>query len=638
MSTPSIFATETSGGLPPIADLQPESRKHNKLLNHLLRLLDGSEEEMSRFYSRWRANEMRAQAFITLPDYEKIIKTMNNDGKPPKITSITVPHIFATISTIVTYLIHTFAGHRPIFQIGASKAESEQAARMMELVLQYNADHIRLVRRFFQFFHDAELYGVGVMRTQWTTEFKSRTIQMPTPTTVLGIGVPGTEEMFPTTQRRLVFEGTDVQSVDPFLFFPDPRVPMNEANRRGEYVFWRTFEGRHMLKKAEADGLVHFIDAVPEHVVRPRFEGTSARSALVGGEPQPGDQTDGRYAKANLANYVQIDQGTVEIVPADFGLNDSTLPEKWLFSVGNRKQIIQAQPFKSDHDMHPVVVAEPYSLGYGFGQPGVSDYLAPIQDALSWFINSHVYNVRTALNNMFVVDPTAINVPDLQKPEPGKIIRLKDQAIGKDVRSVIQQLGVTDVTQSHISDAQVFLRMGDALSAVTDNLRGVQQAGGRKTATEVRVSGESAVSRLAAQAKKYSAQSMTDLTEQMTLNAMQFLSQAFYLNIVGIEGITTPLTISPGMIQGDFDYPVHDGTLPLDKVAMVDTWKELLITVSQDPNLSQRYDAGAMFEWIAQLSGAKNLSRFKVAPNEAMQQQATAGNMVPLEELQSLGG
>ena len=56
------------------------------------------------------------------------------------------------------------------------------------------------------------------------------------------------------------------------------------------------------------------------------------------------------------------------------------------------------------------------------------------------------------------------------------------------------------------------MKLGDSLSSVNDNLRGVQASGGRKTATEVRTSGEAGASRLAAHSTLISAQAIVDLT------------------------------------------------------------------------------------------------------------------------------
>jgi hypothetical protein len=439
-----------------------------------------------------------------------------------------------------------------------------------------------------------------------------------------------------------VFSGNWVESVDPFMFFPDPRVPMAEVNRRGEFVFWRTFEGKHVLKRLEMEGKVRWIDAAPGMPTnREGQDNPSSRAVLSAGDSHPGFDME---ADAGPTETFQIDQGTIDIIPAELGLSDSEKVEKWLFTIANKGQIIQAEPYDSDHGFHPVVVSEPYSMGYGFGQPGLMDYLGPLQDVISWFVNSHIQNVRTAINNMFIVDPSMVEMQDLKNPEPGKIIRLKRAAYGQDVRTALQQLAVTDITRGHIVDLQAFFRIADSISGVNDNLRGLQESGGRKTATEVRTAGDAGASRLAAHGRMISAQSLTTLTEMMSVNTQQLLDQEFELQVLGQDGMVNPIKIGPEHVVGDFYYPINDGTLPIDRVAMLDVWKELFLAIVGNPLLAAQYDAPKIFEYVAKLGGADNLSSFRLQmqpqmmPDGQVQQQMQAGNVMPVPGMAGKNG
>lgn len=623
-------------GQNPLDLLKPETDQHKYVLNYLLDRIKFSEGEMRKFYPRWRINERKYQAYVSLPNYAQQLKTMNDTGQPPKVVSIVIPYTFATISTIVTYLIHTFAGRKPMFQVATHKGEAVGAAKNMETVLQYNADHSRLIKHLFQFFQDGQMYGVGVMRNMWKREENVRTIWVPEVDQLGG----GGERKVKRREKSVSYEGNDICGIDPYNFLPDPRVPMSEVHRKGEFVFWKAHEGRHKLKKLEAAGKVKWVDAAGTRQFSKwdsEDQDPSDRSLTTGGESSPGRMP----AHDSVQQYYEVHQGTCEIIPAELGLGESNVPEKWLFTVLNKKQIIQAEPLALDHDMHPVVVTEPYTMGYSFGQPSMADYLNNIQDGLSWLINSHMDNVRTALNNMFVIDPSKVEVQDMKEPGAGKLIRLKKSAYGQDVRTAVNQLQVHDVTTNHVKDFQLFMSIGDALSSITDNLRGLQDSGGRKTATEVRTAGEASASRLAAQSRLISAQGMVDLTEQMSMNLQQNLSEEFFMEIVGQDGMTNSIRINPEHLVGDFHYPVHDGTLPLDRVAMLDVWKEILLGVGQSPVLSQRFSLPSIFEYVAELGGAKNIEQFRIEQGspEQIEQQAAAGNVVPMDQaLQGLQG
>ena len=616
-----------------IERLRPKSLLHDKVLSYLNTRLDASERKMSKFYPRWNANEKRIQAWIDLPNWEQQLKEANQQGKPPKVVQIVVPYAFATINTITTYLTEVLGGRNPIFQLNAAKSEAVTAAKNMEIVLQYQADHTRFLRHLHQFNQDSQLYGVAIFRTMWDVVKKRRTRVRK----VEQKGFDGTvtgSEYIRDRELATTYEGNTIECQDPFLFFPDPMVPMCEVNKRGEFVFWRTFQGLHWLKKMEADGSFMWVDEVARGTYSTNNQSLTERSRrdlLSGGEASGSLM---RMTEGKGTAYHQIDEGTCEIIPAELGLGDSTDPEKWLFTWANKNRILRAEPFEADHDMHPVAVAEPYSLGYGFGQPGMADYLGPLQDTMSWLVNSHIQNIRGFLNNMLVVDPSMIEMQDLKNPEPGKLIRLKRAAYGQDVRTAVHQLQQVDVTSGHIKDMSVIMSLGERITAATDNRMGLQDSGGRKTATEVRTSAEAGASRLASQARIISAQAMVDVSEIMVLNTQQYISDDFYMQVVGVKGENEPVNITPEMLVGDFHYPVHDGTLPLDKVALLDVWKEIFVAVSQDPLLRQEFSISKIFEFVAELGGAKNIGTMKVQMNmqspEAIAAGAQAGNLVPL--------
>lgn len=603
--------------------LKPGSDLHKKVLEYLKKKLHDSERSMANFYARWQSAEIRHQAYLSLPEKERQLKRMADTGNIPEITSIVVPYSMATINVIVTYLLNVFTGRKPMFTLGTYNKDFTKSAQYQEQILQQNADHTRLVRHMYQFLNDGQVYGLGVMRVLWKIEKRNRTKGVgPNPLSG-GVEIKG-------RFLQATYEGNDVLSIDPFMFFPDPRVPMVDVARKGEFVFWRTFEARHRLLIAQKMGDLKWVLAAGDPPKDLRSDSTRNRQS------QRNAQTFSREGSA-VFDLDQIDQGTIFIIPAELGLSEAETPEQWMFTIANKRQIIQAEPFEYDHSMHPVVVNEPYTNGYGFGHNSMVDYLSPIQDAMSWLVNSRMYNVRAALNNMFLADPSRIEIEDLKGSKPGKIIRVKAGAYGQDVRTMLSQLQVADVTQSHVQDLRLFMQLGDVLSAVTDAMKGGQQdSGGRKTAVEVRTKLEASASRLASMARLISAQGVVDLAEQMSENIMQFMSQQRAVEVFGKNGLEL-VNISPGQIVGDFYYPVHDGTLPIDKVAMLDVWKELYIGILKDPQLRTSFDIVKLLVYIADLGGARNLDQFQlqrpqeqVMPDEQVEAGVAAGNLVPL--------
>lgn len=613
----------------PIDMLKPGSRIHNHTMDYLLKRLWDAERSMTKFHPRWRVNEMRNQAWIDLNKFDRVMRDANESGKPPKAVDIVIPYQFSTLSTLATYMMQVFAGRQPFLNVGTYGANVENAMKL-EIVLQYQLDHNRALRWWWHWFNDMGLYGVGILINKWRVKTGLRTSPASYPVLDVMTG-QWTQETIREQRERVIYEGNEIFSQDPFMFYPDPRVPMVDVASRGEYVFWRNFEGKHTLKRLEEKGVYRWIDATPE-TVADKAEGQllSARHLLTGGDPHAGGPWDWQIV-TGPGSY-QVDTCSIDIVPRELGLGESERVQKWIFTVVNRSQIVSAAPQIEDHGEHPVIVAEPFGAGYDFGSAGMADYVGPLQDSMSWFLNSHMENVRSAINNQFVVDPFAVEMKDVNRPGPGKTIRMKRSAINRDVRTAIQQLPVADVTRGHIDSMDTFFEIGQRVSAISENLQGIQDSGGRKTATEVRTATEAGVSRLAALARVISSQGMTALTNQMSLNTQQFMTTEFYVRVVGPEGLMHPINISPDAIAGDFYYPINDGTLPSDKVALLDIWQQMLVGVLQDPELRATYSVPKIFEFVAELGGAKNIKSFRlqVQDQAQIQQGAQQGNLAPI--------
>lgn len=634
-----VDAWPTYPGGDPI-DVLEDKEIHDRVLRYLVDRIEFSERKMCQFYPRWRVNEKKVQAYINLSKMDKVLENMNKSGRPPQIVNIVMPYEFATVWTIVTYLMQVFCGRRPLFTVSANSSEFVDNAAAMEQYLQYNAEHIKLVNTLYSFIQNSQVYGLGVMRSNWVVEKRYRTMRSSQEQQDFFGNITGQTQ---TKSRELVtvFEGNEVVDQDPFMFFPDPRVPMTEVNRKGEWVAWRDFIGLHILKQMEADGDIKYLSKVGSKVPVNNESNTGDMSDSVRALRAQGDSTPGQEpGDRNVQNFIQIDQGSFDIIPAELGLGEEKTPQKFIFTIGNKRQIIQAAKLEFDHGMHPVCVTEPLMLGKGFGNLGMADMLGPIQDSITWLLNSHMDNVRRTLNNQFIVDPSMVEMQDLRKPGPGKHIRLKRTAYGLDVRQAIYQLSVTDVTRSHVGDLDVIMRMGEKMSSVTENMMGLQDRGGRKSATEVRRAGDAGGSRLAMMATLISSQAICDLAEQMSINTQQYLSDDFQKTVLGKDSLATPINLSAQTLTGDFNFPVHDGTLPVDKVAMLDVWKEILIAVMQDQELRQTFSVPKMFEWVAKLGGAQNISSFKIemSPMQTILKQLQAGNMVPANEAGGLTG
>lgn len=113
-------------------------------------------------------------------------------------------------------------------------------------------------------------------------------------------------------------------------------------------------------------------------------------------------------------------------------------------------------------------------------------------------------------------------------------------------------------------------------------------------------------------------------------------------NIIGDPFVN----VTPEDILGFYDFVPVDGTLPVDRFAQASLWKEIFAQVRNMPQeVAMGYDWAAVFGWMAKLAGLKNIDMFKrqlpnvqARPDEEIEQQVQAGNLIPVSEARNVAG
>jgi hypothetical protein len=344
--------------------------------------------------------------------------------------------------------------------------------------------------------------------------------------------------------------------------------------------------------------------------------------------PRQGDDK-----KKDIKNNIDLFELEIELVPKAWGLGTSPSPEKWVITVANEAVIVSAEPLGLLHDKFTFDIIEHEVEGYALSKRSLLEVLAPLNDTLSWLFNSHMHNVRKAMNDMLVVDPSGVTMKDLTDPEAGRLIRLKPEAYGKDARAFVHQLQVVDVTQNHLRDSQLVMDMMQRIVGVVENAMGQQNRGGRQTATESRITSNFSVNRMKTNAEYYSAMGFQPLSMKLLQTTQQKYKGDKVFRIAGdLMNSKTPIRVRPEDIAGAYDFVPVDGTLPVDRYAQAMVWKEIFSIIASGRMPMAGIDPLGILKHIAFLSGVKDFSRFEIQAQDpnAIQAQVRAGNLVAL--------
>lgn len=610
------------------------SKLHKRISDAVHRRLQMSYRGMNKYYSAFAKAEEQYRAYLPEREADALRRRVRDTSGLPQYTTIEVPYSYATLLTAHTYFTSVFLSRNPIFQYMGrhGRAQSNEAA--VEALIDYSVFAGNILPHLYVWLYDPGKYSFGVVGVYWDREVTTCRKIVEQQAEFFGL------KLSKKVKRELVeevlgFQGNKLFNVRPQDFFPDTRFPLwrfQSGEFCGRYVEipWNeVLEGQRRGSYFNVD--IAAKEAKGEHVGGDVFRdtGSSAVSDI------PNDLVEPLLEKEDAPGVLKAHEFFWRIRPSEWGLATGNKTEIWVFRRTTAGTLVSAMPLGSYLDKFPFSVLETEPDGYNLLPPSMLQMILPLNNVLSWLINTHFYNVRAALNNQFIVDPSMVVMKDLENPNPGKLIRLKPMAMGRDVRTFFHQVQVADVTRSNIADAEVVVGMMQRMNGVSDQIMGMLESGGRRTATESRIGANFGVNRLKTTCEFMSALGFAPLAQQMLANAQQHYSGEMKLRLVGDQAQFANedfLQVTPEMIAGNYDYVPVDGSLPVDRYAQVNLWNQILAQMAQAPAVLANYDISKIFAYVANLGGIKNLNQFRVqvVSDATAAAAARAGNVVPL--------
>ena len=630
-------------------DIRPDSELSKRILLRVTRMAEDSFSKMSQRHAKWNEIDDTLKVYIKPDEYEKLLK--KTDKRRP--TSIVVPYSYATIETIMAYLTKAFLTEST-FQYEGFGPEDTIPAKLLELTVNQQVRRFKSDLEMHTSMRDSLSYGLGVSTVVWSEVWGKRTVMDQKPIYNMWGDSIGSNKIKSNTDA-LLFEGNETIAIDPYKFLPDPNVSVHNI-QAGDFCGWIEFQSYNKLLSDEntGNGLVNV-----KWLKTQRFQNTSSKYAVdnsnrISKRDSYLDHSAGKQTYATVINmYVKVIPKEWKLPPAE-GNPNGEYPEVWLFTVANEGLVLRAQPLGLNHNMFPVAVCAPDYDGYSITPLSRMELIDGLQTTLNWLFNSHVANVRKAINDMLIVDPSLVNMEDLENPEPGKLIRLRRSAWGRGVSDVVQQLQVNDITARNMQDAEQIMVLMQKASAATDSTMGIQRTSSeRVTAQEFSGTMQMAVSRLEHIARIISKQYLMDLAYFHASHTQQLMSKEIYDKAIGnwpdvlmeefgSQGIdpTKPVKIDPFSVLCDFDVIFKDGATNTTDQMSNEFWSRNFGAILQSDKLGM-FDVTRIFRHMARINGAKNVGDFinkggmanaLMQPDKQVMDQVQRGNLVPMDQ------
>ncbi len=586
----------------------------------------------------WSEAEDQVVAYIPETDSDASRRQRRENGEPV-FTTLSIPYTYAQVMAAHTYWTSVFFARTPIHQFAGINGEGEQQVLAMEALIDYQVQVGGMMGPYYIWLYDAAKYGCGILGSYWDNNVVqySRVEEQPGPVDPI-TGQPGPGQLVQTTQRIGAYEGNCGYNISPFDFIHDPRVPLGQF-QKGEFVIVKKQISWNDVVKRKYQGIYTNLELLTGNgLPQSQDTGPKSTSSLVRPEDSLMNEQwrKGFGAESKHPARIYAYEIYVELIPKEWGLGGADYPEKWVFTTTQDMSVLfGCEPLGAIHGMFPFDVAEPEVEAYATYNRGIPEMMRSVQDTMDWLLNTHFFNVRASLNNQFIGDPSMIYMKDVNMSgQPGFFYRLRPSAYGQDVRKAIMQLPVQDITRANMVDLQTMQGIGERILGVNDTILGAM-AGGRKSATEVRTTTGFGISRLKTIAEYLSATAFGPHSQKLVMTSQQYYDGAKKLRIVGDAAQTAGpafLQVSPDMIAGQYSFVPVDGTLPIDRLAQANLWKEIMMSFRFIPQLMQMYDLSKIFAYTAQVAGLKNINQFRIqiADPQVLQAQMQAGNVIPM--------
>ena len=628
--------------------LKANTRLHDILVSRLRSRIELSDRFTRERLSDWDRVDEHMHMFIDLRrNRRRSDETVHPTEKEmPFDSGVVVPLSYAVLQVRLTALMAIFLAREPLIQLKGSGPEDIFAAERLEALLAHDLRQMQSPLIMYAAMQDSEKYGIGTIADQWDQNwghkvnrgieqfmgsnpiFRSAMIE-------LGLN----PQDFEQREWGLISEGNKWRVVDPRALIIDPRVESHDVQNM-EFIGDTVAKSRMFLieRSIENNGPYFNLDVLA------RTGGgqgdTRGSFDRVFGEEHPFKL---RASSAELDRDVfDIAQIQVKLVPNEWGLGSSKLPEIWWFGLANKRVIVRAHRSPYDHNQFGYATLQSNIDVHNNNNPGTMTNLISIQNLANWLYSSHVENVKRFLNDAFVYVPKFFELSDILEPGPARHIRLNElgeQFIehGGQIGSLIHQLPMQDLTQQHLSEMDKLFDLANRMTGVNDPAMGIPTKS-KRTLGEINNVLQTSSRRISLTAQLYDCTGLTPLSYRAIANRQQFTTREQYVELLGEaarrEG-TDRLLINRSMIQGNFNYIPITGITPPEPSRFGQVWLEFLQIAAQIPGAEQIVNFQAIIKQFIEKQGIRNIEEFLVNPTqnildpEEISQQVQQGNIIP---------
>ena len=569
--------------------------QNHRLVEYIREIERMSYSRISRRYDHWKLADRAHDVYVKADATRFREKAVIADTR-------------AIADTVLTYLMAALGGRNPMFQLEGLNRKSRKAAAILEQVMHQQMRRTAGEARLAQHLLDCIRYGFAPTKVTW--DAKSNT--------------------------------NKITNFDPRRVFPDPRVQWGDWENMQYCVFTSTASYDALVQtglypKLKSDKKYRYKMTSDQQAWEAhRWHAEEGRGLSI--DPlQPNERSTGRSNSSyfSLGNARIIDEAWVKLAGYQVGMPN--IDVIWLLMTVVDESLIIRMHLNPYGRQFPVVIGGLFHDSHKTYAQSLYDLLLPLHEIATWLLRSRIDNVQAAMNNLIFVDPTKVAVSDLIDRNPWGIIR---SLPGQNPGDGVFIANVPDITRGHWSDIGALSEMKQRLSAASDAQQGMPTPGSdRTTAYEVQRLTQLGSQRLGVLSRIISATSIRPLVRMSIENIQDSLA---YNGSIRMAADTVNETLRPmitdgyldydsAALQGDIEYLVVDGTLPIEPSRSPQSWLNAVQVASQS-GLGMELDLKAMTLEAVRSMGISDIDRFRIPPEQLQREGPSPSQQMELME------
>lgn len=455
-----------------------------------------------------------------------------------------------------------------------------------------------------------------------------------------------------------------IVNFDPRRVFPDPRVQWGVWDRLQFCIFsdWLSYDS--LLASGQYPKLKTYPGIRYTHPNKHGWEGHTYHREQ--GRGHSINQSTAHQRELGIHHYFTL--GDARVVDECWlrltgeEINAPGIEHIYLVVTVLDEEVVIGLRLNPNGQQFPAIFGGLYQDAHKTYAQGLYDLLLPMHDIATWLLRSRIDNVQAALNNLIFAEPSMVSIPDLIDRNPWGIVRTLPGTKPGDGVFIAE---VPDVTRGHWNDITAMHDLKQRVSAASDAQQGMPTPDVR-TATEIQRLTQLGSQRLGIIARTLSATTIRPMVRMMVSNIQDAIQYEGSLRVQrdDVPELLTNLhqegyiDFSVGDLQGDVQYLVIDGTLPLEPTRNAETWLQILQVMGQT-GLQMEYRMDRIAEEAIRSMGITDLEQFRVnpqqqaeqglspsqqmavmekmrgasvQPNEQLQSEVDKGNLIPMRE------